>query len=57
MIIYNPKQQDIAKQIYPQARISNWKDWKRGYKRVEGNIAVRDYYKPGRHFMVYEKLI
>jgi L-2,4-diaminobutyric acid acetyltransferase len=24
---------------------------------VEGNIAVQDYYKPGRHFMVYEKLI
>jgi L-2,4-diaminobutyric acid acetyltransferase len=24
---------------------------------VEGNLAVQDYYKPGRHFMVYEKLI
>ncbi len=24
---------------------------------VEGNPAVEDYYKPGRHFMVYEKLI
>lgn len=24
---------------------------------VQGNIAVRDYYKPGRHFMVFEKLI
>ncbi|GFO95961.1 N-acetyltransferase GCN5 [groundwater metagenome] len=24
---------------------------------VEGNIAVQDYYKPGRHFMVYEKWI
>lgn len=22
---------------------------------VEGNLAVKDYYKPGRHFMVYEK--
>jgi len=22
---------------------------------VMGNIAVKDYYKPGRHFMVYEK--
>jgi len=22
---------------------------------VEGNLAVQDYYKPGRHFMVYEK--
>jgi len=24
---------------------------------VEGKSAVRDYYKPGRHFMVYEKRI
>jgi len=24
---------------------------------VEGNLAVKDYYKPGRHFMVYEKRI
>jgi len=24
---------------------------------VNGNIAVQDYYKPGRHFMVYEKWI
>jgi len=24
---------------------------------VEGNLAVEDYYKPGRHFMVYEKWI
>lgn len=24
---------------------------------VEGNLAVQDYYKPGRHFMVYEKWI
>lgn len=24
---------------------------------VEGKLAVRDYYKPGRHFMVYEKRI
>lgn len=24
---------------------------------VQGDIAVRDYYKPGRHFMVYEKRI
>jgi hypothetical protein len=24
---------------------------------VNGNIAVRDYYKPERHFMVYEKWI
>lgn len=24
---------------------------------VNGNIAVEDYYKPGRHFMVYEKWI
>ncbi len=24
---------------------------------VQGNIAVQDYYKPGRHFMVYEKRI
>lgn len=24
---------------------------------VGGNLAVRDYYKPGRHFMVYEKII
>ncbi|NJD77308.1 MAG: GNAT family N-acetyltransferase [Candidatus Methanoperedens sp.] len=24
---------------------------------VEGNLAVQDYYKPGRHFMVYEKRI
>ncbi len=24
---------------------------------VEGNMAVQDYYKPGRHFMVYEKRI
>lgn len=23
---------------------------------VEGKIAVQDYYKPGRHFMVYEKV-
>jgi diaminobutyrate acetyltransferase len=22
---------------------------------VNGNIAVRDYYRPGRHFMIYEK--
>lgn len=25
--------------------------------KVDGNLAVQDYYKPGRHFMVYEKLI
>ncbi len=25
--------------------------------KVEGNLAVKDYYKPGRHFMVYEKWI
>lgn len=25
--------------------------------KVQGNIAVQDYYKPGRHFMVYEKWI
>ncbi len=24
---------------------------------VEGKLAVQDYYKPGRHFMVYEKRI
>ena len=24
---------------------------------VQGKIAVQDYYKPGRHFMVFEKLI
>ena len=24
---------------------------------VQGNRAVQDYYKPGRHFMVFEKLI
>ena len=24
---------------------------------VQGNMAVKDYYKPGRHFMVFEKLI
>jgi len=24
---------------------------------VKGNLAVQDYYKPGRHFMVYEKRI
>lgn len=24
---------------------------------VQGNIAVQDYYKPGRHFMMYEKRI
>ncbi len=24
---------------------------------VDGNLAVQDYYKPERHFMVYEKLI
>lgn len=24
---------------------------------VEGKLAVQDYYKPGRHFMVYEKWI
>ncbi len=24
---------------------------------VEGKLAVRDYYKPGRHFIVYEKWI
>jgi L-2,4-diaminobutyric acid acetyltransferase len=24
---------------------------------IEGNVAVQDYYKPGRHFMVYEKWI
>jgi diaminobutyrate acetyltransferase len=24
---------------------------------VNGNMAVQDYYKPGRHFMVYEKWI
>ena len=24
---------------------------------VKGNLAVQDYYKPGRHFMVYEKWI
>jgi ribosomal protein S18 acetylase RimI-like enzyme len=23
--------------------------------RVNGNIAVKDYYRPGRHFMLYEK--
>lgn len=23
--------------------------------KVKGNIAVKDYYKPGRHFMLYEK--
>lgn len=38
---------------------------KRGYENIservgktiviEGNLAVQDYYKPGRHFMVYEK--
>ncbi len=25
--------------------------------KVEGNLAVEDFYKPGRHFMVYEKRI
>lgn len=25
--------------------------------KVKGNIAVKDYYKPGRHFMLYEKKI
>lgn len=25
--------------------------------KVEGKLAVRNYYKPGRHFMVYEKKI
>jgi ribosomal protein S18 acetylase RimI-like enzyme len=24
---------------------------------VQGKMAVQDYYKPGRHFMVFEKLI
>lgn len=24
---------------------------------VEGNIAVKDYYAPGRHFMLYEKML
>ena len=24
---------------------------------VQGNLSVKDYYKPGRHFMVFEKLI
>jgi lysine 2,3-aminomutase len=28
MVIYNEKQQEIAEKINPQARISNWKDWK-----------------------------
>ncbi len=28
MVIYNEKQQEIAERISPQARISNWKDWR-----------------------------
>lgn len=28
MTIYNEKEQEIAEKINPQARISNWKDWK-----------------------------
>lgn len=24
---------------------------------IKGNVAIKDYYKPGRHFMLYEKII
>jgi len=40
MIIYNTKQQDIAKQIYSQARISNWKDWKWQLKHCIRTIST-----------------
>ncbi|MDO9097825.1 MAG: lysine 2,3-aminomutase, partial [Candidatus Methanoperedens sp.] len=40
MAIYNEKQQDIAEKISPQARISNWKDWKWQLKHCIRDIST-----------------
>ncbi len=40
MAIYNEKQQEIAERISPQARISNWKDWKWQLKHAIRDIST-----------------
>lgn len=40
MAIYNEKQQEIAERISPQARISNWKDWKWQLKHCIRDIST-----------------
>jgi lysine 2,3-aminomutase len=40
MVIYNEKQQEIAEKINPQARISNWKDWKWQLKNCIRTIST-----------------
>ncbi len=40
MTIYNEKQQEIAEKISPNARISNWKDWKWQLKHSIRDIST-----------------
>ncbi len=40
MAIYNEKQQEIAEKISPQARISNWKDWRWQLKHAIRDIST-----------------
>lgn len=44
-----------SQKLFESMGYSNISHKEGGTVRVNGNIAVKDYYRPGRHFMLYEK--
>jgi len=46
-----------SKKLFEKLEYQNISEREGKTIEVNGNMAVEDYYKPGRHFMVYEKWI
>ena len=46
-----------SQKLFEKMGYSNLSEREGKVVMVKGNKAVQDYYKPGRHFMVYEKLL